>query len=153
LAHADVAGASLAQRARAFADAKRHSRVVRLLRAALPLAAAGVLAVYVIVLAVSWQLVIGRLRVGSVGSTADDLIMKDPSYFRVTSDGGHYQVRAKRAVVGFNQNAPIKLIDVGGDLVATDKATTKLKAKHGLFDNAKGELELFDGIEIDKRMA
>ena len=31
----------------------------------------------------------------------------------------------------------------------TDKVTTKLKAKHGLFDNAKGELELFDGIEID----
>jgi lipopolysaccharide transport protein LptA len=149
LAHADVAGASLAHRARAFADAKRHSRVVRLLRAALPLAALGVLAVYVIVLAVSWQLVTGRLRVGSVEITADDLIMKDPSYFGVTSDGGHYQVRAKRAVVGFNQNAPIKLIDVGGDLVATDKATTKLKAKHGLFDNAKGELELFDGIEID----
>jgi lipopolysaccharide transport protein LptA len=149
LAHADASGVSLARRARAFAQARRHSRVVRLLRATLPLAAAGVLLVYAIVLAVSWQINAGRLRVAGVEITADDLVMKEPSYFGVTSDGGHYQVRAKRAVVAFNQSAPVKLIDVGGDLVQTDKVTTKLKAKHGLLDNAKGELELFDGIEID----
>ena len=58
-------------------------------------------------------------------------------------------MRAKRAVVSLNQNAPIKLIDVSGEMTETNKAITKLKAKHGLFDNAKGELELFDGIEID----
>src|SRR5262249_443151 len=30
-----------------------------------------------------------------------------------------------------------------------NSVVTKLKAKHGLFDNAKSELELFDGIDID----
>ena len=49
----------------------------------------------------------------------------------------------------FNQNAPIKLIDINGELVQTGNVVTKLKAKHGLLDNAKSELELFDGIEID----
>ena len=81
--------------------------------------------------------------------TADDLTMKDPAYFGVDKDGGRYAVQAKRAVVGFNQNAPIKLIDINGELMQSGNAVTKLKAKHGLFDNPKGELELFDGIEID----
>ena len=59
-------------------------------------------------------------------------------------------MRAKRAVVEFNrQQAPIKLIDVDGDLIRSNNVTTKLKAKHGLLDNANSQLELYDGIEID----
>ncbi len=86
---------------------------------------------------------------GGIQLTADDLKMKDPVYFGVTKEGGRYQVRAKRAEVSLNQNQPIKLIDVSGEMTETNKVVTKLKAKHGLFDNAKAELELFDGIEID----
>ena len=75
--------------------------------------------------------------------------MKEPSYSGATQTAGRYQVRASRAVVSFDQSAPIKLIDVGGELFQTNKVTTKLKSKHGILDNAKGELELFDGIEVD----
>ncbi len=74
--------------------------------------------------------------------------MKNPSYFGVTKDGGRYEVRAKKAIVDFNRDAPIKLIDIDGDLVQVNNVTTNLKAKHGLLDNAKSELELFDGIDI-----
>jgi lipopolysaccharide transport protein LptA len=143
------ADASAGDRARAFAIARRHSRLVRLLRVLFPLAAGGILAAYALLLAVSWQLGAGRFQVGAIQVTADDLSMKDPTYFGVSKDGGRYRVQAKRAIVALNQNAPIKLIDVGGELVQTNAAVTKLKAKHGLFDNPKGELELFDGIEID----
>ena len=143
------AGAGVSDRARAFAVARRHSRLVRLLRIALPLTAAGILAAYALVLTVSWHLGKGRLQVAGIQVTADDLTMKDPVYFGVNKDGGRYRVHAKRAVVGLNQNTPIKLIDVDGELTQTNKAITKLKAKHGLLDNAKNELELFDGIEID----
>ena len=75
--------------------------------------------------------------------------MKNPSYFGVTKDGGRYEVRAKKAVVEFNRDAPIKLIDIDGDLVQVNNVVTNLKAKHGLLDNAKSELELYDGIEIE----
>jgi len=44
---------------------------------------------------------------------------------------------------------PIKLIDVSGELTQNNGTVTRLKAKHGLLENKKGELELFDGIEID----
>jgi lipopolysaccharide export system protein LptC len=143
------AAASLAARTRAFAAARRHSRLVRFLRTMLPLTAVGIMIYYGATLALHLETSIGRLKVGGVTVTADDLIMKDPSYFGVTKDGGRYEVRAKRAIVGLNQNAPIKLVDIGGDLVQANKVTTKLKAKHGLFDNTKGELELFDGIDIE----
>ena len=76
------------ERTRAFLVARRHSRLVRLLRVALPLAAAGILAGYVLVLTVSWQFGAGRLRVGAIQVTADDLSMKDPTYFGVNKDGG-----------------------------------------------------------------
>jgi lipopolysaccharide transport protein LptA len=135
-------------RARAFAAAQRHSRLVRLLRIVLPVATGGVLVAYTLVVAASWHLNAGKFRVPDFEITADDLTMKNPSFVDVTSDG-RYEVRAKRAVVAFNQDAPVKLIDVSGDLVQTSGTTTKMKAKHGLYEKAKGELELFDGIEID----
>ena len=138
----------LAERASAFRSAERHSKMVRLLRRALPLAAALCLAFWGITLGVSWRLGRAHLNVGAVTVTTDDLTMKNPSYYGQTKDGGHYDVRAKKAVLEFNHDAPIKLFDIDGDLVQTNAVVTHLKAKHGLFDNAKNELELFDGIDI-----
>ncbi len=109
----------------------------------------GVTGFYALTLGVSWQLGPGRLKVGEVQLTADDLTMKNPTYFGLTKDGGRYEVRAKKAIVQFAKEAPIKLIDVDGDLLQANNVATKLKAKHGLMDNAKSELELYDGIEID----
>ena len=107
-------------------------------------------AAYLMALNSAWKIGPGRLHFGQVELTADDLTMKNPSYFGVTKDGGRYQVRAKRAVVEFNrQQAPIKLIDVDGDLVRSNNVTTKLRAKHGSLGNANSQLELYDGIEID----
>jgi lipopolysaccharide export system protein LptA len=141
--------ARMGARARAFAAAQRHSRLVRLLRIALPLAAGGIFCAFALYVAAKWHLETGKFKFGPVTITADDLTMKDPTFFDVTSDG-RYEVRAKRAVVAFSpQNAPVKLIDVSGELYQTSGTTTKLKAKHGLYEKSKGELELFDGIEID----
>src|SRR5262249_13841779 len=113
-----------------------------------PLVAIGIVGVYALVVAMSWARNYSKFKVGEVTITAEDLTMKDPSYFDVTKDG-RYDVRAKRAVVAFNRNAPTKLIDVSGELTQNNGTVTKLKAKHGLFEDKKGELELFDGIEID----
>ena len=144
------ASPGLSNRARAFRSARRHSLLVRALRVALPVCTLGAAAGYLLMLNTAWKFGPGRLNVGQVELTADDLTMKNPSYFGVTKDGGRYQVRAKRAVVEFSrQQEPIKLIDVDGDLIRTNNVTTKLKAKHGLLDNANSKLELYDGIEID----
>jgi hypothetical protein len=136
-------------RARAFAAAQRHSRLVGLLRIVLPLAAGGIFCAFALYVAAKWHYESGRFRVGGIEITADDLTMRELTFFDVTSDG-RYEVLAKRAVVGFGrQDAPVKLIDISGNLVQTSGTVTKLKAKHGLYDKSKGELELFDSIEID----
>jgi LPS export ABC transporter protein LptC len=140
----------LLDHAGAFRSARRHSLLVRALRIALPMVTLGAAASYLLALNAAWKIGPGRLNVGQVELTADDLTMKNPSYFGVTKDGGRYQVRAKRAVVEFSrQQAPIKLVDVDGDLLRANNVTTKLKAKHGLLDNANSQLELYDGIEVD----
>jgi lipopolysaccharide transport protein LptA len=119
-----------------------------MLRLLLPLVATLCLAYWGITLGIRWKLARAHLGLGAVTVTADDLTMKNPSYFGQTKDGGHYTVRAKKAVVEFNREAPIRLVDIDGDLVQTNAVVTHLKAKHGLMDNTKNELELFDGIEI-----
>ncbi len=142
--------ARVAQRARLFAAARRHSMMVRLLRVLLPITAVVLLGGYAAKVMLNWQLSAGKFKLDNVVITADDLTMKNPSYFDVTSDG-RYEVRAERAIVTFGQHkdTPIKLIDVSGEMVKKNGDITRLKAKRGLFDNAKGELELLDGIEID----
>lgn len=142
-------GAAMSDRDRAFRLARRHTALVRILKVAMPLGAIGCVALYGLTLGISWKLGPGHLSVGEVQVTADDLTMKNPSYFGLTKDGGRYEVRAKKAVLEFDRTAPIKLVDIDGDLVQASNVTTKLKAKHGTLDNAKGELELYDGIEID----
>ncbi|KAB2914114.1 MAG: LPS export ABC transporter periplasmic protein LptC [Hyphomicrobiaceae bacterium] len=144
-----VGAASAAERARAFAAARRHSALVKVLRLGLPAGAILITATYGLMLTSGWKIGVGRLNVGQVQVTADDLTMKNPSYFGVTNDGGRYEVRAKKAILEFSQHAPIKLVEIDGDLVQPNSVVTKLKAKHGLLDNAKSQLELYDGIEID----
>jgi LPS export ABC transporter protein LptC/lipopolysaccharide transport protein LptA len=145
-----TAVARIAQRARAFASARRHSGLVRLLRVVCPLVAVCTLVVYAGVVFVNWQLSRSKFKLDGFVITADDLTMKNPSYFDVTKDG-RYEVRAQRAIVSFGQkkDTPVKLIEVRGEMVQNSGTVTKLKAKNGLLDNAKGELELYDGIEID----
>jgi hypothetical protein len=80
----------------------------------------------------SWKIGSGRLDVGQIELTPDDLTMKNPKYFGVNKDGSRYEVRAKRAVLDLNPKAPIKLMDIEGDLVQTSNVVTKLKSKNGL---------------------
>lgn len=136
-------------RRRAFVAARRHTRLVKALRLGLPTAALLVSAFYALSLLRSWSLSVGNVRVGKIELTADDLTMRNPSYFGTAKDGGKFEVRAKKAVLEYNQNAPIKLFDIDGDMVQANKVKTIVKARRGLYENQKGVLQLFDGIEID----
>ena len=58
-----VAVARVTQRARAFVAARRHSRVVALLRILFPLVAIGTLAVYGMIVAITWSASHGKFKV------------------------------------------------------------------------------------------
>jgi LPS export ABC transporter protein LptC/lipopolysaccharide transport protein LptA len=146
---AAAGAASASERVRAFKIAGRHTHLVKGLRVLLPVLAVGICLSYAITLKASWQVGPGRLDVGQVELTPDDMTMKNPKYFGVNKDGSRYEVRAKRAVLELNAKAPIKLMEIEGDVVQPSNVVTKLKARNGTLDNNKGELELYDGIEID----
>src|SRR5262245_65292033 len=101
-----------------------------MLRFALPIGAVRAAALYGLRTGDSWQVGPGRLKVDAVVVTAPALTMKNPTYFGLTKDGGRYEVRAKKAILEFAKEAPIKLIDIDGNLLTND-TTTKLKAKRG----------------------
>lgn len=138
------------RRAAAFRTARRHSVAVRGLRWVLPAGVVGLVGAYGLALRpeLSARIGSGELK-GRVEITSDDLKMKNLSYAGATKDGGRYDVRAKEAAVDFARTGPVRLDHIDGDLTQQSGVVTKLKARRGTLDNNKGEMDLFDGIEIE----
>jgi len=133
---------------KAFRVARRHTWLVRSLKVLLPSAIVLVFVAYGFLLRGSVDAGPGKLSVGKIEVTADDLKMKNLTYFGVTKDGGKYDVRAKEAAVDFAQTGPVRLDFIEGDLTQATGVVTRLKSRRGMLDNKKGEMELLDGVEI-----
>lgn len=133
---------------KAFRVARRHTWLVRSLKVLLPSAILLVFAAYGFLLRGSVDVGPGKLSIGKIEVTADDLKMKNLTYFGVTKDGGKYDVRAKEAAVDFAQTGPVRLDFIDGDLTQANGVVTRLKSRRGMLDNKKGEMELLDGVEI-----
>ena len=130
------------------ARATRHTRVVRLLRRTLPLAAAGVVVVYVasVLQTIGWVTSLPQIELPQI--IPENLTMDNPHYEGFNKDGGSYVVRAKTAVQDLTDTEHIQLNEIVGDLVDASKVKTNLKAARGLYNSKSAELELFDGIDI-----
>ncbi len=146
-----VAGKIARRRAAAFRTSRRHTLLVRSLRAVLPAVVVGMFAFYGWLLfgALSVKIGKGTLQAKTIEFTAEDLKMKGVSYSGATKDGGHYDVRAREAQVDLAQTGPIKLEHIEGDLTQPTGVVTRLKSRRGAMDNKKGEMDLLDGVEID----
>jgi lipopolysaccharide export system protein LptA len=125
--------------------------LVRTLRWQLPVAALAGIGFYgtALVATLSVRVGPGTLQAASIEVTAEDLKMKGVKYTGVGKDGGRYDVKAKEAIVDVLQKGPMKLGSIDGDLTQTSGVITRLKATRGSVDNASGEIDLADGVEID----
>ncbi len=139
----------LAQRVKAFRVARHHTWLVRGLRVIFPVLAVLGLGFYGVVLKSQFSVGPGTLRPGQVEITADDLKMKNPSYFGATKDDGKYIVKAREASVDISMTGPIKLDGIDGELVQANGAKTLLRATRGTLEREKGEIVLFDGVDVD----
>ncbi len=147
-ANAEAAAARL--RARLVSASRRHTIIVRTLRIVLPLLILCGFGVYALILTNAFNLsAAARLSYSKIEVTASDLKMKNPVYNGVTSDHGKYEVRAREAAVDLAMTGPVKLEGIDGEMLQVSGVKTVLKATRGAFDNKKGELELFDGIDVD----
>ena len=144
-----TARAALKRREWMFRAARRHTVYVRVLRVLLPVMVLASFGIYALILQTKMSVGPGTLKFGKIEITADDLKMKNPSYFGVTKENGKYEVRAREAAVDYAMTGPVKLEGIDGDLTQANGVKTFLKATRGMLDNKKGEMELFDGVDID----
>jgi lipopolysaccharide export system protein LptC len=141
---------SAEERIRAFRSARRHSKLVTILRRSLPVFAVLVLATYFI----SSQLAMS-VNVGDVTASIDgvevnngNLRMLHPKLDGVDKKNGKYLITADYADQDIKNPSLITLHTINANLAAADGGWSRMVAPRGLFDNKTGRLVLQDKIGV-----
>lgn len=139
---------NVADRSKSVRRAKRHSRLVRVLRIALPLGAVAIAGYYASTM----------IEVSGIGSkivrtalpkiVPASLTMNNPRYRGFTKDGGAYVVEAKTARQSPKNTNQIDLDQVSGLLTQANQATTNLSATTGAYFIDSEQIELHTQVRI-----
>jgi len=145
----DAAGAPAAPPHRpAVERAERHSRLVRILRIALPVCALFIGALYF--LSSGHEVSIGDINasVSRVEISKDRLRMVDPKMEGVTDDNGNYKVTAEYAEQEVGNTKLVHLHKVRAEVNNGSRGWTRLTSPKGLFDTKTQALVLTGDIEV-----
>ena len=130
-----------------FASAARHSRLVRILRIAVPVTV--VLAMASIV-AVSTFLnpfkIPVKLDSGNMVVTGTKITMESPHMSGFTPDQRPYELWAKTATQDITDPDHVDLSDLRAKVLMEDQSTLYLDARTGRFDNKQQQLDLHKDI-------
>ena len=126
---------------RALRHARRHSRLVRLMRYVLPVAAFLVLAGVFVPMIVVPRLPLG-IDLSGVSFDGREVTMTKPHLTGRGASGQSYEVRAERAVQDVAENRVLELFDVAGRIVEASGRETTLSAEYGRYDNETKMLRL-----------
>lgn len=130
-----------------FAAAERHSRRVRFLKVAFPLAAitgAGLLAAATILRP---QAAID-ISTDSVSLSDGRIVMANPKLDGLTGDKRPYAMRADRAFQEVGRDGLVELEKITAELPFGTNSTAQLRAGGGFFDNTRNLLDLGKAIEM-----
>ncbi len=146
-----IATVSEAERARAFATARRHSALVRALKYTLPVlavCAVGVLFITPRFLGSAISTAVPGVSIGDVAITGDQLRMVNPRFEGETAEKGHYVVAAKAAIQTTSNLDQMLLEGVTGRITEADQSWTEITAKGGVYETKKRSMTLNQGIVI-----
>ncbi len=136
--------------ARAFQAARRHSRLVRILRAAVP-AAVGVGTVLTVLVTYFNPLrMLNRLpiNVGDLVVSGTKITMEKPHLSGFTKDARAYELSADAAAQDLTKPDVVELHNIHAKLQMQDKSTVEMTAVLGLY-NSKGQvLKLDHNIDL-----
>ena len=142
LGHTPALGAGLEAR---FAAAARHSRMVRVLRVAVPaavvLAMAGVVAVSVFN---PFRMLLPKLPVdiGNLVVSGTKITMESPHLAGFSTDQRPYELWAKAAVQDLTSPDHVELQTLRAKVMMEDKSTVTMDAHTGFFDSKQQLLDL-----------
>lgn len=145
-----VAIAAPDDRTAAFRRARRHTFLVKTLRASLPIASLLMMSSYWVAATRSFSLNIGPVSIPSVSLSTENLTMERPNYEGFGKDGSRYSVKAASAVQDLRQQGPIKLNGIDGKLIQPNQqGTVVVTAPRGTFDSKANVVVLMDKVDID----
>ena len=136
------------ERARAFQSAARHSRMVRILRRALPIIAIVVMAAYFV--STRLNVTVGEMTASIDGMEIADgnLRMLNPTLRGADKRNGKYVVNAEYADQDIKNPKIIKLHAIKADLATASGGWSRMKAVRGIFDSQDERLVMQDRITI-----
>lgn len=132
----------------AFAEARRHSGRVRMLKVALPVAALLMVAGFA---AKSWLSVPGNLPVDLSALAIEDgrLVMTDPKLDGLTGrEGRPYSMTASRAVQDIGMSGRIDLEGINARLPVDEKGWMVVTAPSGVFDREANRLDIDSELTV-----
>ncbi|MBR0791111.1 LPS export ABC transporter periplasmic protein LptC [Bradyrhizobium manausense] len=143
-AHNPTYDAALAAK---FASAARHSRLVRILRIAVPATVAASMAAIVAVSTFLNPFKIPiKLDSGNLVVTGTKITMEAPHLSGYTPDQRPYELWAKTAMQDITDPDHVDLNDLRSKVLMEDKSTLLLDARTGRFDNKQQQLDLHKDI-------
>jgi len=138
---------------RAFRAARRHSRIVRILRIALPIAVVAALAVTVLMTYFNPLRMLGSLPVNidKLVVSGTKITMEKPRLAGFTHDARPYEMSAEAAQQDLTKPDLVELHNLHAKLQMQDKSTMVMSAANGVY-NAKTEmLELNKDIVLSSK--
>lgn len=137
-------------RARAYAQARRHSSLVRLLRILIPVGSAlavGILVVFAFFNPFAQQ---AGLSIQAVGVTGTQVTMQSPRMTGHRGDNRPYEVTATMAVQDVRKPNVIELRQMQARLTVDDAGNhARLRAETGLFDSGRERLDLKGRVQVE----
>jgi lipopolysaccharide export system protein LptC len=131
-----------------FASAARHSRLVRILRIAVPvtvvLAMASIVAVSTFLN--PFSMIPVKVDSGNLVVTGTKITMESPHMSGFTPDQRPYELWAKTATQDITDPDHVDLSDLRAKVLMEDQSTLFLDARTGRFDNKQQQLDLHKDI-------
>jgi lipopolysaccharide export system protein LptC len=136
-------------RQRAFVAAQRHSRLVRFLRVATPVAALlAVAAMIFFVMFDPFRRGIGGLIVGELSVDGSKIVMSHPRLTGARKDGRPYLVNAVKAIQDVAHPTTVELQEIDGDIAMADNSRMRVSAVAGLYDSVSEFLQLTQDVHL-----
>jgi lipopolysaccharide export system protein LptC len=146
------AGSAAARSARAFARARRHSVMVRVLRVAMIFGAVGSLATLTgLGLYRTFGRALGGLSIGDVSIDGTKISMDRPRLTGARSDGGGYVINAEKAIQDVRNPTEVELVAIDGDITPSDHDTLHLTAASGRYDSGHERLDLAGAVRLKNK--
>jgi lipopolysaccharide export system protein LptC len=131
---------------RAFRSARRHSRVVRILRTVLPVLIVAVTAGITVTVYLNRLLAPLPVKVDHLVVSGSKITMDHPHMTGFTRDERAYELRADAAIQDISKPNMIELKSIDAKVQMQDRSTMRLKAPNGIYDSKNETLKLDHNI-------